>query len=442
MDNTVDIKPSQNHAPTRLQNLCEKCGKVAKEKFSFDRLDSRDGEIYRWITYECFHVVKVKIQQGTKYESLVSNWWKPEILSCKHVWGDPNDDMVLDNQCVHCGEFKLYDFQIQTGHFIDAALSAYKGFLNANDCGLGKTANACAYIKFHSDLATPTLYVVKSKTKFQWLKEIMRWIGPSHLGQIISTGRDPILPGLKTYIVSYDLLRKLDRSKFQALGIKLVILDECQQIKNVDSTRTQEIRKILADPNIKVLAMSATPWKNRGEELFPILNIMAPTKFPSPEHFKKQWVDFYWQGSSMKQGGIKNIPAFKEYTKDLVVRYEFDEVFKDKSPKVRRLKLPVQLDEIAQEAYEDATSAFVDWYNQHLIDGTEDQLQGIEILAQMARMRHVTGLAKIAATVEFCDEFYESTSRSLIIFVHHKDVGYHLVQELKKLFESKKDVVI
>jgi sugar-specific transcriptional regulator TrmB len=142
-----------------------------------------------------------------------------------------------------------------------------------------------------------------------------------------------------------------------------------------------------------------------------------------------------------KQGGIRNIPRFKEYTKDLIIRYEYDEVMAD-APAVKRMKLPVQLDEIAQESYDDATSDFVEWYNQHLIDGTADNLQGIELLAQMARMRHITGLAKIAATLEFCDEFYENTDRSLVIFVHHIDVAYHLVHELKKMFKDKNDVII
>lgn len=430
------VKPK--YKVTRLQDLCPVCGKVAKEKFSFDKID-KDGELYRWITYECFHVFKKLIHTGTKYQNMVSNSWKPEVAECNHKWGKGGEDDPI-TQCVKCEEYKLFDFQIKTGHFLDSALSTNKGGLVGHDMGLGKTVIALAYIKYHPE-ATPTLYIVKSKTRFQWLKEIMRWIGPSHLGQIISTGRDVLLPGLKTYIISYDLLRKLDRSKIQALGIKLVVLDECQQIKNVDSTRTQEVRKIVADPNIKVIPMSGTFWKNRGEEVFPSMNIISPTKFPSPEAFKKQWVDYYFHGNQTKQGGIRNPAKFREYTKDIFIRYEYDEVMTQK-PAVNRMKLPVQLDEIAQEGYDDAQSAFVEWYNQHLIDGTEESISGIELLAQMARMRHITGLAKIAATVEYCDEFYENTDRSIVIFVHHKDVGYHITQELKKLFKDKKDVII
>jgi hypothetical protein len=41
----------------------------------------------------------------------------------------------------------------------------------------------------------------------------------------------------------------------------------------------------------------------------------------------------------------------------------------------------------------------------------------------MSRMRHITGLAKIPATLGFVEEFVNDTDRKLVIFVHHKDVG-------------------
>lgn len=421
---------------TQLQENCPICFKKAKEKFSFVTFNQKTGLDEKWITLECFHVIKKIIPKATAYASLVSNSWKPEIAECKHEWGNGLD--IPKTQCVHCLEFKLFEFQITGARFSESGLSTQKGVGIFDEMGLGKTVQSLALIKFHPEY-TPTMYVVKSKTKFQWLKEILRWIGPSHLGQIISSSRENPIPGFKSYIISYDLLRKLDREKIKALGIKLIILDECQQIKNVDSGRTQQVRKIVADPDIKIIALSGTPWKNRGEELFPVFNMLSPTKFYSQQQFLTQWVDFYMHGNIRKQGGIRNIPKFKEYTKDLMIRREFDEVMTE-APAVNRMKLPVQLDEIAQEQYDDATSTFVDWYNGKMIDGEEPE--GIELLAQMARMRHITGLAKIAATVEFCDEFYENTNRSLVIFVHHKDVAYHLIEELKKLFKDKKDVVI
>lgn len=45
-------------------------------------------------------------------------------------------------------------------------------------------------------------------------------------------------------------------------------------------------------------------------------------------------------------------------------------------------------------------------------------------------MRHITGLAKIPATVEFTREFVEETDRKLVIFVHHKDVGELIYRQM------------
>jgi SNF2 family DNA or RNA helicase len=56
----------------------------------------------------------------------------------------------------------------------------------------------------------------------------------------------------------------------------------------------------------------------------------------------------------------------------------------------------------------------------------------MEMLARMSRMRHITGLAKIPAAVEFAKDFIDQNERSLIIGVHHKDVGSIMFDELVK----------
>jgi SNF2 family DNA or RNA helicase len=284
---------------------------------------------------------------------------------------------------------------------------------------------------------------------FQWFKQAVRWLGPDYIAQIVSTSRDFLMPGLKLYIIPYDLLRRFPREKLYALGIKLIVLDECQQIKNPDSSRTQEVRKLVSsNAECKVLPLSATPWKNRGGEFFPALNLMDPIKFHSHQGYLDNWVEYYYEGNKRKMGGIKNPTRFREYTANLIIRREYEEVMEE-FPTVNRMRMPVQLDDLQQSAYDESVSDFVAWYNEYVIGGEEDNISGIEILAKMARMRHITGLAKIPATLGFIEEFIEDTDRKLTIFVHHKDVGqlmlgaltntdkesnpdwYHLAQEIK-----------
>lgn len=425
---------------TQLKDVCPECGKTAEEKFNIETID-KDGNIVRLITLNCFHIIKKIIPRGTPFEKMVSNDWKPEVKACKHEWVDSLDsesreqaeEMGLQpNECLKCHEFKLRDFQLIGAKAAESGLSTQKGFGIFDDMGLGKTVQALAIVKFHKEY-TPTLYIVKSAIKFQWFKNIIRWLGPDYMPQLISTSKDYIMPGLKSYVISYDLLRRFPREKIEKIGVKLVVIDECQQIKNPDSTRTQEVRKIVgARPDIKVIPLSGTPWKNRGEEYFPVLNMIAPTKFWSHQEYLDTWVSYYMHGNKRKQGGIKNIERFRKYTEEILIRREYPEVMKD-APAINRMILNVQLDDLAQSTYDDEVSSFVAWYNEAVIGGEEENISSIELLGKMARMRHITGLAKIPATLAFCEEFYEETDKKLVIFVHHIDVGQMLREELIKL---------
>ncbi|MGH2575857.1 MAG: SNF2-related protein, partial [Ignavibacteria bacterium] len=355
---------------------------------------------------------------------------------------------LAPNKCLHCGEYKLFNFQVIGARAAESGLSIQKGFGLFDDMGLGKTMQALAIPRFHSEYH-PFMVVTKSAITYQWFKQIIRWLGPDFLPMIIRTSKDYCIPGLKAYIIPYDLLRRFPREKLFKLGIKLIILDECQQIKNPDSSRTQEVRKLVSnDPTTKVLPLSATPWKNRGDEFFPVLNMMDPIKFYSHQGYLDTWVDYYYHGNKRKMGGIRNPVKFREFVSGLLIRREYNEVM-DEFPDVNRTKLEIQLDTLQQTEYDEATSDFVKWYNEYVISGEEEQISGIEILAKLTRMRHITGLAKIPATLGFVEEFIEDTERKLVIFVHHKDVGilihraltntskesnpewYHLAQEIQ-----------
>lgn len=439
------------HKVTRLQDYCPDClalGKktVAKELFAVESVD-KDGNTVKLITLACFHIIKRIIPRATPFDTMVSNDWKPEIKNCKHAW--------TKNQCDICGEYKLFNFQVTGARFAEVALAQQKGVGIFDDMGLGKTVQGLAILKFHVDKYTPTLVVTKSAIKFQWFKQAVRWLGPEFIGQIISTSRDPIMPGLKLYIIPYDLLRRFPREKLIKAGFKCVILDEVQQIKNPDSSRTQEIRKLVSNsPECKVIELSGTPWKNRGGEFFPALNLMDPIKFHSHQGYLDQWVEFYYEGNKRKMGGIRNPKKFREYTANLLIRREYEEVM-DEFPAINRMKMPVQLDELEQTTYDESVSEFVEWYNEHVIGGEEDKIGGIEILAKMARMRHITGLAKIPATLGFIEEFVDDTDKKLVVFVHHKDVGMLMYgaltntdettnphHELAKLLKEKNVIVL
>jgi superfamily II DNA or RNA helicase len=410
---------------TRLQDHCPECGKVAVTRAEHKYLDT-EGNTVKITFLQCGHLIKVIIPAGTPFHKMVSNEWKPEVRDCKHDWNK--------NKCNNCGEFKPFNFQVEGMRFLESALLSSKGGGVFDEQGLGKTIQGLGYIKFTPE-RFPVLFILKSGLKFQFYMEVIRWLGPNYIPQVIESSKDFIIPGLKCYIVSYDLLRRLDRTKIEKLGIKTVIMDECQQIKNVDSTRTQQVRRIVNNPDIKVIALSGTPWKNRGSEFFPVLNMIEPKKFSSYEQFSRDWVDYYWEGARRKEGGIRRIEAFKSYVQNIIIRRERTEVMKE-LPLINRVKLHVQLENIEQKVYDEEVSSFVAWYNDFVMSGEEDKIDSLELLAKMSRMRHITGLAKIPATIAYVEEFIEEREGKIVIFVHHKDVGKILYDEMVKRYQN------
>jgi hypothetical protein len=417
---------------TRLQDKCEVCGKVAKSvKESTIETTGDYTPNTKIITLECGHIIFKKIPKGTPFHTFQA-FGDP---TCKHEW--------TKNSCNLCGRKRPYQFQLEGMAFLEAGLSVNNGAACFDDMGLGKTIQAGGVVYFHPEW-WPVLWIVKSALKYQTASFLMNWLGDKHIPQVINTSKDWLIPKLNHYIIGYDMLvpktrtmksgkvvnSGFDIEQFNRVGIKCVILDECQQIKNVDSTRTQMVRRVVKGR--KVIPLSGTPWNNRGSELFPVFNMMDPMKFHSEERFKYDWVDYYWQGNFRKEGGIRKIPQFKEFTKDLCIRRERQEVLPE-LPLVNRTKLNVVMTPQEEGVYDEAVEAFVQWY-----EAQAEGLTGMAIIAAMAKMRHLVALAKIPTTLDYVEEFVEDTDRKLCIFAHHKDVQAILLEELTNKYGQKK----
>ena len=403
-------KPS--YKITRLQDKCEECGKVAEELFSFEAPDT-DGNDCKFITLKCGHLIKKIIPRATPFH---------EMITAAHV-GNNCDHQWNKNHCPVCDAYRPYEFQIEGARFLEKSLATQKGGALFDEMGLGKTIQILTYIKYHPE-KLPVLFIVKSSVKYQFMKEIIRWLGLDYFPQVINTGKDPVLPGFKCYIVSYDLIKSYDPEKIKSLNLKLVILDECQQIKNPDSTRTQEVRKIVRE--MQVVPLSATPWKNRGSEFFTVLNMMDPVRFPYFSQYCNRWVDYYWQGNKYKEGGIRNPEKFKELVRDIVIRRERKEVLSE-LPEVNRVKFYIKMGDIEEATYQEEEDKFIRWYKDSVLEGRDTN----NILAKLSRMRHLIGLAKIPATLELIDEFKDD-GRKVVIFLHHKDVAQILTNDIKE----------
>ncbi len=395
---------------SRLQDKCPTCGKVAKE---LSRFESPDGSSIV-ITLECFHVIFKKTASTSPFHEITFDG----LPNCKHVWNK--------TICTKCNAKKLFPFQVRGCQALERANGKLGIF---DEMGLGKTIQANAYLKFHESDAWPFLWVTKSGIKYQHVKEILRILGKHAFPQVITSGKETLIPGMNV-VCSYDIFRRLDMQMFIDHGFQSLILDECQAIKNPDSSRTSIIRQI-AKHIPKIIPLSGTPWKNRGSEFFVALNMLDPTRFYSFENFKKRWVRYYWEGNKQKEGGINNPKEFKEYIADLCIRRERTEVLPE-LPVMSRTKFLAEVPSYARNAYKEMEDKLINDYNEAVIGGEEDSFaSNAKIMQSLMIMRQIVGIAKVPSTIELVQEFLEDTDRKLVVFVHHKECAKQIIDTMR-----------
>jgi SWI/SNF-related matrix-associated actin-dependent regulator 1 of chromatin subfamily A len=368
-----------------VKQICKECGKVAIEK---SRISFGTSKL---ITLECGHVLTDEVLASSDYDSIVST----------------------DGR-------KLMPYQIEGVKFLE---NSDARALLADEQGLGKTIQALAILKLHRDELLPCVIVTKTTIKLQWHHEIIRWCGVNgYLTQVISSGKELACVGFDIYVTTYDLLKKDECFKNVKDKIKFVIIDECQAIKDHLSGRAKAVQSICKNVE-HILPMSGTPIKNHAGEYFTVLNLIAPRLFPHYANFIERECDSYHNGWGYKVGGLKNPEMFHEKTKDFILRRTKNEVLPD-LPALSRKFYHVELDRKLNKAYAEALKELDDLMY-------DDELSGMEkssnMLAIMTKMRQITGVSKVEQAVDFVTEFLLSSSRKIVIFVHH-----HAAHEMLK----------
>lgn len=395
-----------------LTEKCPECSRVAKAT------NETVEQNVRLIFLDCGHVVKESFASNSPFETITFDGDE----SCQHEW-----DKTI---CVKCNAKKLYPFQIEGARALERANGKLGIF---DEMGLGKTIQVLAYLKFHPELR-PVLWVTKAGTMFQHAREIVRVLGKKDVPFILDNGKITSLFPKINVVASYDIFRRLS-SLDMFEQFKCIVLDECQAIKNPDSTRTQLIRKIAKNiPSI--IPLSGTPWKNRGSEFFVILNLLDSKMFYSFENFKHRYVDYYWDGNRYKEGGIRDPKGFKKQVSHIVIRRERQEVLPE-LPVINRTRLLCKVEEHAQIVYRQEEEKLARIYNDAVISGEEDSFEtNASIMQSLIIMRQVTGIAKCDATINYATEFLEETDRKLVIFVHHIKCGEIIYNKLSKWCEE------
>ncbi len=336
---------------------------------------------------------------------------------------------------------KLLPYQIEGVDFI---FRSQAKCLLSDEMRLGKTVQSLVALATKKDELLPAIVICKAIAKVDWLRQTINW--GKVIAQIVDGSKSTFFEKYKIHIISLDLLPRLkDNPSFKVIAerAKTIIIDECHLIKNQTAKRTVAAKKLVHETGISkyTINLSATPIENNAAEYFPVLNIVRPELFHNFTTFCENYVYQYYdsRGNAWKYGGLKNPELFKVQTKDFILRRTIDEVM-PQIPKVWRqfhyidLDVDINIDGTvynAQKIYDKEWKEFTDFFDEN--EGNKSLEFYSNVMAKMARLRHLTGLAKIDFCLDNLMEFLGGNNRKIVVYVHHKDVGQTLFDRLKEI---------
>jgi SWI/SNF-related matrix-associated actin-dependent regulator 1 of chromatin subfamily A len=347
-------------------------------------------------------------------------------IQCKALVSskDFSDFISDDNQ-------KPFKFQIE-GAVFGLNSDVRCGILD--DMGCGKTIQAIMIASKlrQSNPKIKTCVICKKRLMIQFFREFARWTKDEFIMQILENENDFIISKSPGIIISYDMLWRFknipDFVSRAKLGNGLLILDEVQHIKNSNTKRTQGVRELSRHIE-HVIALSGTPIKNHAGEFFPVLNILRPDRYHNQAQFEAIECVTYQSGWGHKVGGLKDSAHFWEKNKDFLIRRTKEQVLPD-LPKILRENMFCELGAEVEKEYIEEMKRFQQFALYDSQDLTAFQRQ-TELLGYLGRMRRLTGKAKVAAVVEYLQDFLESyDSKKIVVFLHHHEVAGKIIDAL------------
>ena len=158
----------------------------------------------------------------------------------------------------------------------------------ADDMGLGKTIQTIALLaSIYPKEKNPTLIVMPKTLIFNWENELIRfapnlsvstYYGP--LRDIKSSRKSKII--LTTYAMVRNDIETLKEDAFH-----MIVLDESQQIKNLNSKTSRAVMLLNADHR---LALSGTPIENNLGELYALFRFLNPAMLGTSGDFNKNYL--------------------------------------------------------------------------------------------------------------------------------------------------------
>ena len=302
---------------------------------------------------------------------------------------------------------KMWRFQEESQRFLNWKEGV--GIIG-HQMSLGKTVIGLCFLR-ENKRRFPALIIVPASVKLQWHEE---WEKLLHQPVHTIYGKTTYpLPSGTNCIINYDILSawqiELLKAKFDT-----VIVDEFHKCGNMTTQRTKALRKIASrSPN--AIFMSGTAIRSKPSQFFPVLNLVAPDKFPSITQFKDRYSEFEvnsWTGYRQETKGCRNAGELQKLLSTIMFRKERTDkdVEEDLGIKGKRGKrIPVHI-KIKMKKYEEMVNKYKDQY------GRSTAIVQKAIRQNLSRSAYDL---KKEDCLKWISDFLESGEKLIIFCFHH-----------------------
>jgi SWI/SNF-related matrix-associated actin-dependent regulator 1 of chromatin subfamily A len=311
----------------------------------------------------------------------------------------------------------LYPYQKDGVKFLlskDPRLSFKPHKLLGDDPGLGKTPQACVALRFLGvNQCAPALIICPAPLKLTWAKRLVEWGAVESLDDIhIVMKEKEQIPFKSVIVINYELVIAPEIAKQlagkNARHFYVVICDEAQRLRALDSKRTKKIlgRGGIMENAVHKWMLSGTIMPNRPIELFPILKTLAPeciaphlTKDDFGMHFCNGYVDEF---GGRNYQGYSHMDELRERLQPFMLRREVKDVYSQLPPAI----------------YEDV---FIDVGELEFDESTE----------ALATVRKLVGDRKLPYAIEYIKDRLANSLDRIVIFAYSRSVVVGLSEALK-----------
>lgn len=179
---------------------------------------------------------------------------------------------------------ELRPYQVRGVSWLRETVDTHGGAVLADEMGLGKTLQAIGYIAGRA-AEGPQLVVCPTSLVGNWAHEIARF-APALRTMIWRGGPLEAVDSGTVVLTGYPTLRIHSPLIMEHHWITAVF-DEAQVLKNPRTQVSKAARTIAADARI---ALTGTPVENHLDELWALLNLVAPQLFGHKTQFRRRFV--------------------------------------------------------------------------------------------------------------------------------------------------------